>query len=153
MSGGEVAGLIVAGFWAVLVCFLAYVLVALGSTLKQLTKVVSDVGEQTVPILQEVTVTVATTNLALARVDGITSNVSNITRNASALTAIVSSSFGNPLIKAVSFSFGVRRALGGKKTREVQKRVKDEMRKQERSKRVRKKAQQKAVKTAAKRAK
>ena len=30
LSGGEVAGLIVAVFWAVLVCFMAYVLVKLG---------------------------------------------------------------------------------------------------------------------------
>jgi uncharacterized protein YoxC len=157
VSGGEVAGLIVAVSWAVLVCFLAYVLVALASTLRQLTKVVGDVGDSTVPILEEVTNTVATTNLTLTRVDGITSNVSNITRNASALTAIVASGFGGPLIKAVSFSYGVRKALGGKKQRELERRVKDEMRKSSRSKRAqarkRGKAATKAVKAAEKRVK
>ncbi len=128
MSPGEIAGLIVAGGWAVLVIFLSYVLVKLGGTLKELTRVVGEVGDSTVPVLTEVTATVATTNITLSSVEEITTNVSSITRNAKALTAIATVGMGNPLIKAVSFSYGVRRAMGGKKQRELQKRVKDEMR-------------------------
>ena len=135
MSPGEVAGLIVAVAWAVLVLFLSYVLIKLGGTLKELTRVVGEVGDSTVPVLQEVTATVATTNVTLASVDEITGNVSSITRNAKALTAIATVGMGNPLIKAVSFSYGVRRAMGGKKQREVQKRVKDEMRREAHRKR------------------
>lgn len=135
MSPGEVAGLIVAVAWAVLVLFLSYVLVRLGGTLKELTRVVGEVGDSTVPVLQEVTATVATTNVTLASVDEITGNVSSITRNAKALTAIATVGMGNPLIKAVSFSYGVRRAMGGKKQREVQKRVKDELRREAHRKR------------------
>lgn len=156
MSGGEVAGLVVAAFWAILVCFLGYVLLALAGTLKSLTKVVADVGDNTVPILEEVTQTVVTTNLTLARVDGITDNVSDITRNAKAVTSIVASGLGGPLIKVVSFSYGVRKALGGKKQREVERRVKEEMRRTGRSKRARtrdrRKAADKALKAAKKRA-
>lgn len=156
MSGGEVAGLIVAIGWAVLVLFLAYVLIALAGTLKSLTKVVGEVGDNTVPILEEVTVTVATTNMTLARVDGITDNVSDITRNAKAITSIVATGFGGPLIKVVSFTYGVRKAMGGKKQREIEKRVKEEMRRAGRSKRAqardRKKAAEKALKVAEKRA-
>ncbi|MBA3742950.1 MAG: DUF948 domain-containing protein [Sporichthya sp.] len=114
--------------WAVLVIFLSYVLVKLGGTLKELTRVVGEVGDSTVPVLTEVTATVATTNITLSSVEEITTNVSSITRNAKALTAIATVGMGNPLIKAVSFSYGVRRAMGGKKQRELQKRVKDEMR-------------------------
>lgn len=128
MSPGEVAGLIVAVAWAVLVLFLSYVLVKLGGALKELTRVVGEVGDNTVPVLMEVTTTVATTNVTLASVEEITGNVSSITRNAKALTSIATVGLGNPLIKAVSFSYGVRRAMGGKKQRELQKRVKDEMR-------------------------
>ena len=135
MSPGEVAGLIVAVAWAVLVLFLSYVLIKLGGTLKELTRVVGEVGDSTVPVIQEVTATVATTNVTLASVDEITGNVSSITRNAKALTAIATVGMGNPLIKAVSFSYGVRRAMGGKKQREVQKRVKDEMRREAHRKR------------------
>ena len=135
MSPGEIAGLIVAIAWAVLVLFLAYVLVKLGGALKELTRVVGEVGDNTVPVLMEVTTTVATTNVTLGSVEEITSNVSSITRNAKALTSIATVGMGNPLIKAVSFSYGVRRAMGGKKQRELQKRVKDEMRKEAHRKR------------------
>lgn len=147
MSPGEVAGLIVAVAWAVLVLFLSYVLVKLGGALKELTRVVGEVGDSTVPVLTEVTATVATTNITLASVEEITGNVSSITRNAKALTAIATVGMGNPLIKAVSFSYGVRRAMGGKKQREVQKRVKDEMRREAHRRR---RGSRRAQKTAAK---
>ncbi len=146
MSPGEVAGLIVAIAWAVLVLFLSYVLVKLGGALKELTRVVGEVGDSTVPVLTEVTATVATTNITLASVEQITDNVSSITRNAKALTAIATVGMGNPLIKAVSFSYGVRRAMGGKKQRELQKRVKDEMRREAHRKR---RGSRRAQKTAA----
>lgn len=147
MSPGEWAGLIVAGAWAVLVLFLAYVLIRLGGALKELTRVIGEVGDSTVPVLTEVTATVATTNVTLASVEEITGNVSSITRNAKALTAIATVGMGNPLIKAVSFSYGVRRAMGGKKQREMQKRVKDEMRREAHRKR---RGSRRAKKTAAK---
>lgn len=147
MSPGEVAGLIVAVAWAVLVLFLSYVLIRLGGALKELTRVVGEVGDSTVPVLTEVTATVATTNITLASVEEITGNVSSITRNAKALTAIATVGMGNPLIKAVSFSYGVRRAMGGKKQREMQKRVKDEMRREAHRKR---RGSRRAQRTAAK---
>jgi uncharacterized protein YoxC len=135
VSPGEIAGLIVAIAWAVLVIFLSYVLVKLGGTLKELTRVVGEVGDSTVPVLTEVTATVATTNITLTSVEEITGNVSSITRNAKALTSIATVGMGNPLIKAVSFTYGVRRAMGGKKQRELQKRVRDEMRREAHRKR------------------
>jgi uncharacterized protein YoxC len=147
VSPGEIAGLIVAIAWAVLVIFLSYVLVKLGGTLKELTRVVGEVGDSTVPVLTEVTATVATTNITLTSVEEITGNVSSITRNAKALTSIATVGMGNPLIKAVSFSYGVWRAMGGKKLRELQKRVKDEMRREAHRKR---RGNRRAKKTAGK---
>ncbi|HEX3921838.1 MAG TPA: DUF948 domain-containing protein [Streptosporangiaceae bacterium] len=152
MSAGEVAGLVVAVAWAVLVLFLAYVLIALGGTLRALTKVVADIGDSTVPVLHEVTTTVATANLALDRVETITTNVSTITKNASALSSIAAVSFGGPLVKVASFSYGVRRALGGKKQREVEKRVKDQMRREKRGGQSERRKASAAARKAAKRA-
>lgn len=152
MSAGEVAGLVVAVAWAVLVLFLAYVLVALGKALQELTRVVGEVGDSTVPVLQEVTSTVASANLAMEKVESITNNVSTITKNASALSSIAAVSFGGPLVKVASFSYGVRRALGGKKQREVERRVKDQMRKQGRAKRAERHKASVAARKASKRA-
>lgn len=150
MSAGAVAGLVVAVAWAVLVLFISYVLVALGRTLKELTRVVGEVGDSTVPVLQEVATTVATANLALDRVESITSNVSTITKNAGALSSIAAVSLGGPLVKAASFSYGVRRALGGKKQREVERRVKEQLHRENRSKRAARRAASAAARKAAK---
>ena len=47
MEAWDVAGIIIAVFWAILVCFLAYTLVHLTKVLKQTTVLVSNVTEQT----------------------------------------------------------------------------------------------------------
>jgi uncharacterized protein YoxC len=152
VSAGEVAGLIVAIAWAVLVLFIAYVLVALGGTLKELTRVVGEVGDSTIPVIHEVTTTVATANLALDRVETITTNVSTITKNASALSSIAAVSLGGPMVKVASFSYGVRRAMGGKKQRELHKRVKEQMRNEGRAARAARRKASVAARKAAKKA-
>jgi uncharacterized protein YoxC len=152
VSAGQVAGLIVAIAWAVLVLFIAYVLVALGGTLKELTRVVGEVGDSTVPVLNEVTSTVATANLALDRVETISTNVSTITRNASALSSIAAVSLGGPMVKVASFSYGVRRAMGGRKQREMQRRIKEQIREEGRGARTARRKASVAARKAAKKA-
>ncbi|WP_127358034.1 DUF948 domain-containing protein [Actinacidiphila soli] len=112
MSGGEVAGLIVAVFWAILVSFLAVVLVRLAQTLRQATRLVADVTEQAVPLLGEASAAVRSAHTQLDRVDTITSDVAEVTANASALSTTVASTFGGPLVKVAAFGYAVRRAFG-----------------------------------------
>ncbi|WP_235481952.1 DUF948 domain-containing protein [Streptomyces roseoverticillatus] len=114
MSGGEVAGILVAVFWAILVSFIALVLVRLAQTLKAATKLVADVTEQAVPLLADASATVRSANTQLARVDSIAADVQEVTANASALSSTVSSAFGGPLVKVAAFGYGVRRAMGRK---------------------------------------
>src|SRR3954452_10721967 len=111
LSGGEVAGLIVAVFWAVLVCFMAYVLVKLGKVVGDTSKLVTGVTDQTVPLLGEVTNSVVHVNLELERVDAITANVQSISTNVSALTGVFAATLGSPVIKAGMFSYRPPRAL------------------------------------------
>jgi uncharacterized protein YoxC len=111
VSGGEVAGLLVAVFWAILVSFLAVVLVRLAQTLRAATKLVTGVTEQAVPLLGEASATVRSAQSQLERVDSIASDVQEVTANASALSSTVGSVFGGPLVKVASFGYGVRRAL------------------------------------------
>lgn len=127
LSGGEVAGLIVAVFWAVLVCFIAFVLVKLGKVVGDTSKLVQGVTDQTVPLLGEVTVSVTHVNSELERVDAITANVQSISTNVSALTGVFAATLGSPLIKVAAFSYGVRRALNERNEADVRKRVKQEM--------------------------
>jgi uncharacterized protein YoxC len=127
LSGGEVAGLIVAVFWAILVCFLAYVLVKIGKVIGETAKLVTGVADQTVPLLGEVTTSVVQVNAELGRVDTIASNVEDISSNARALTSLFSATLGSPVIKIAAFSYGVRRAINGKNEEEMRKRIKLQM--------------------------
>ncbi|MET9960191.1 DUF948 domain-containing protein [Streptomyces sp. NPDC006326] len=112
MSGGEVAGILVAVFWAILVSFLAVALVRLAQVLKATTKLVADVTEQAVPLLADASTTVRSARTQLDRVDAIASDVQEVTSNASALSSTVASTFGGPLVKVAAFGYGVRKALG-----------------------------------------
>lgn len=112
VSGGEVAGILVAVFWAILVSFLAVVLVRLAQVLKATTKLVADVTEQAVPLLADASTTVRSARTQLDRVDAIASDVQEVTSNASALSSTVASTFGGPLVKIAAFGYGVRKALG-----------------------------------------
>ncbi|MEV6316848.1 DUF948 domain-containing protein [Streptomyces sp. NPDC051776] len=114
MSGGEVAGILVAVFWAILVSFLAVVLVRLAQVLRATTRLVADVSEQAVPLLGEASATVRTAQSQLERVDAIATDVQEVTSNASALSSTVASTFGGPLVKVAAFGYGVRRALSRK---------------------------------------
>ncbi|WBB60455.1 DUF948 domain-containing protein [Streptomyces sp. WMMC500] len=112
MSGGEVAGILVAVFWAILVSFLAVALFRLARTLRAAGELVTRVTEEAVPLLAEAGATVRSAHTQLARVDAIAADVQEVTANASALSSTVSTAFGGPLVKVAAFGYGVRRALG-----------------------------------------
>ncbi len=140
LSGGDVAGLIVAVFWGVLVCFLAYVLIKLGKVIGEAAKLVSGVADQTVPLLGEVTTSVVHVNAELTRVDTITANVEDISSNAKALTSLFAATLGSPIIKVAAFSYGVRRTFSSRREEDVRKRVKSELKSEKVSKRTARKA-------------
>ncbi|WP_291054950.1 DUF948 domain-containing protein [Herbiconiux sp.] len=119
MTGGDIAGLICAGVFAVLVGLIAIPLVKLGGVFDQTRDSIKDVSDGITPILAESTVTVQEANKQLARVDVITRNVEEVTGNVSSLVALFAASVGGPLIRLAGFSAAVRagilsfRATGG----------------------------------------
>ena len=108
MSGGDIAGLIAAGVFAVLVLLLAVPIWKLGRVFDELRKAIRTVTDETTPLIGEVTSTVNTTHQQLKAVDGITTNVSDASANISALSSLVAATIGAPLIKVSAFSYGVR---------------------------------------------
>lgn len=111
MTGGDIAGLIAAGVFAILVALLAVPIIKLGRVFDELRLWIRDLNEETEPLIDEVVRTVATTNSQLEKVDGITDNVSDASANVSAMTSLVASTVGQPIIKVAAFSSGVRRAF------------------------------------------
>ncbi|WP_328992972.1 DUF948 domain-containing protein [Kribbella sp. NBC_01245] len=127
MSVGEVAGLIAACALLILVGLLAYPILKLGKVFDETRIMVKGVSDSSVPLLGEVTTTVATTNAQLAKVDTITDNAATVSTNAAALTSLFAATAGGPLVKAAAFTYGVRRAFGESQRRDVARRVKSEM--------------------------
>jgi len=111
MSGGDIAGLIAAAVFAVLVGVLAVPLVKLGRVFDETTAAIRELSQNVTPILEETTTTIQETNKQLARVDTITGNVADVTGNVSALVALVAATVGGPLVKLAGFSAGVRAAF------------------------------------------
>jgi uncharacterized protein YoxC len=130
MSVGDVAGLIAAVAFVLLVGAVAIPLVKLGGVLDETRSMIKGVSDETVPLLSEVTSTVSTTNAQLVRVDAITSNVQAATTNVSAMTALFAATLGGPVVKVAAFTYGVRSALGGTQAKRSARRVRDEERAQ-----------------------
>ena len=111
MSGSDIAGLIAAAAFVVLVVLLAVPIIKLGKVFDDLRKSIKDLAEGTTPLIGEVANTVATTNDQLKKVDVITNNVSDTTANVSALSSLVAATVGKPLIKVAAFTEGVKVAM------------------------------------------
>ena len=127
LTGGQVAGLIVAVFFAILVLVLCMVLVKLGKVVEETQKLVAGITDQTVPLLGEVTTSVVHVNQELTRVDAITANVQSISGNVSALTALFAATLGSPVIQVAAFSYGVRSAASRRSEKDINKRVREEL--------------------------
>lgn len=111
MTGADIAGLIAAGVFAILVALLALPIIKLGRVFDELTLTIRSLNQETTPLIEEVTKTVASTNAQIEKVDSITSNVSDASANVSALSSLVTSTVGQPLIKVAAFSHGIRKAV------------------------------------------
>jgi uncharacterized protein YoxC len=111
MSFGELAGLIAALAFVLLVGALWYPLYKLGKVFDEARVSVRGITGETLPLLHEVTTTVSTTNGQLVRVDAITRNVEEVSENVSALTQLFAVTLGSPVVKVAAFSYGVRQAL------------------------------------------
>jgi uncharacterized protein YoxC len=116
MSAGDVAGLIAALAFVLLVGFMAVPLLKLGKVLDETRTTIRGISDESVPLLQEVTTTVTHTNEQLVRVDTITTNAAQVATNVSALTALFAATLGSPVVKVAAFTYGVRQAMSGRKT-------------------------------------
>ncbi len=117
MSIGELAGLIAALAFVLLVGFLGYPLYKLGKVFDETRVSVHDITGSTLPLLEEVTTTVTTTNGQLVRVDTITGNVAEASENVAALTRLFAATLGSPVVKVAAFSYAVRHALSSDASR------------------------------------
>jgi Bacterial protein of unknown function (DUF948) len=132
MSAGQIAALIAAGAFVLLVVLLAIPLIKLGRTLDEATIAIRKTHEGSAPLLLNADRTITHVNTQLQRVDGITTNARSVTGNVSALTSLFTATMGGPLVKTAAFSYGVSKAIkarraskdGGEKSRRSRRRGK-----------------------------
>lgn len=140
MSVGDIAGLIAAIAFVLLVGLLAIPLLKLGKVLDEARRLVGSVTDETVPLINGVTESVGLANNQLERVDAITSNVQQVSTNVSALTSLFAATLGSPVVKVAAFTYGVRKALTDRNRADVEKRVKTTMKAERKAGRRRRRA-------------
>ena len=114
VSVGDIAGVIAALAFAYLVLRTGSLIGKAGRVLDETRIGVQGVSAQTVPLLSNVTDTVASTNEQIVRLDTITANVSSMSTNLNALTSLFAATVGSPVVKVAAFTYGVRTAMSGR---------------------------------------
>ncbi|GAA3360983.1 MULTISPECIES: DUF948 domain-containing protein [Saccharopolyspora] len=117
MTPTQIAALIVAGAFVLLVVLLAIPLVKLGRTLDEATVAIRKAHENTDPLFTGANSTLTHVNTQLERVDGITANAKTVSGNVSALSSLFTATLGGPLVKTAAFSYGVSKALRARRKR------------------------------------
>ena len=139
MDAGEIAGLIAAGAFLMLVIVLAVPILKLGRTVDAATRAINDLTDRTGPLLNNVTETVENVNttlgqvqvsldgvnLQLARVDTITEHAAHVTANVANLSTVVAAAAANPLVKVASFGYGVRKAVNNRRRADEDREVRE----------------------------
>ncbi|PZS33129.1 MAG: DUF948 domain-containing protein [Pseudonocardiales bacterium] len=127
MSGPAIAGLVASGGFAVLVLVLAVPILKLGRTIDETTKLVASLNERTAPLITDLDTTLRQVGAQLERVDAITTNAQTVTTNIASLTSLFAATLGSPVVKVAAFTYGVRKAVTGRRKADASKRVAQEI--------------------------
>lgn len=119
---GDIAAIIAAVAFVLLVGLLAVPLLKLGKVLDEAQVTIRGLSDSSLPLIGEVTTTVGHANHQLEKVDVITSRVSVISENGAqvatnvgALTSLFAATLGSPLVRVAAFSYGVREAVNARR--------------------------------------
>jgi len=149
MDAGEIAGLIAAGAFLMLVIVLAVPILKLGRTVDAATRAINDLTDRTGPLLNNVTETVENVNttlgqvqvsldgvnLQLARVDTITEHAAHVTANVANLSTVVAAAAANPLVKVASFGYGLRKAVNNRRRADEDREVRETIKQRRKARR------------------
>ena len=121
MNAGQLAELIAAGFWAVLVCAAVYVLIRLARLISAGTRALTEYRDRADLLIERAQAAVDRTNEQLARTDAITASMNQVSANMAemsghvsalaGLTRGISAALGTPLLRCAAAVYGVRRAV------------------------------------------
>lgn len=149
MDAGEIAGLIAAGAFLMLVIVLAVPILKLGRTVDAATRAINDLTDRTGPLLTNVNETVENVNTALgqvqvsldgvnvqlAKVDTITEHAAHVTANVANLSTVVAAAAASPMVKVASFGYGLRKAVNNRRRAEEDREVRETIKQRRKARR------------------
>jgi uncharacterized protein YoxC len=144
VSGGQIAALVAAGAFVMLVLVLAVPILRLRHTVDAATQAITELTERTAPLLGNVNATVEGVNTALGqvqtslegvnlqleRLDTITGHAQTVTANVANLSTVVASAASSPIVRVASLSYGVRKALANRRRADEEQQVRDTLKEQ-----------------------
>ncbi len=147
MHPGEVAALIAAGAFVMLVLVLAVPILRLRRTVDAATRAINELTDRTSPLIGDVDATIKgvnealvqvhTTldgvNLQLQRLDSITGHAQTVTANVANLSTVVASAASSPLVRVASLTYGVRRAMANRRKADEEAEVRARLKEQRRA--------------------
>lgn len=140
VSGWEIAALIAAGAFLLLVGALAVPILKLRKTVDAATRAINELTDQAGPVLSSVHTsvdgvneTLVGVNTQLAKVDSMTDHLQTVTTNVSAISSLFAATLGSPLVKVAAFSYGVRQAAKARRRSDVEREVKRNLKAQRRA--------------------
>jgi uncharacterized protein YoxC len=110
LDGGDVALIVLAAFWGLLVLFLCIVLLNTFRVLESTKMLIDGIREETVPLLTEVKGSVERTNRELDRVDGMLVSAGAIVGRVEKISGLIEQAASGPLVKIISLGAGVSKA-------------------------------------------
>src|SRR2546430_12808010 len=144
MTGGQIAALVAAGAFLMLVLVLAIPILRLRKTVDAGTRALDAVADRLGPLLSDVNTTVANVNgalvqvqtsldgvnLQLARLDTITGHVQTVTANVANLATAVTAATANPMVQVAAFAYGVRKATAQRRHAEEERELRETLKAQ-----------------------
>jgi uncharacterized protein YoxC len=109
-SAGDVALIVLAAFWALLVLGLCLVLVNTFNVLTSTKMLIDGIREETVPLLSEVRNSVMKTNRELDRVDGMLESAGSIVARVEKISRLVEQAASGPLVRIIALGAGFSKA-------------------------------------------
>ena len=121
MTVGEIALIVIAAVFVVFVIFAVITLLKVGRTMDTARKAIESTQQDSRPVLRKADTTLGLVNTNLSNITGVTGAAKAISSNASGLVSLVAATLGGPVVRAASFTYGVRSALNARSARAARK--------------------------------
>jgi uncharacterized protein YoxC len=111
LTGGDIALIVLAVGWVLLVCFLGFVLLNTFRVLESTKMTIDAMREEAIPLLREVKTSVEKTNREIDRVDTMLDNANAIVGRVEKLSGLVEEAVSSPLVKVIGLGAGLRKGF------------------------------------------